>query len=537
MTHTNYDVVIAGGGLAGLSLARQLAQANQDLQILVLEKSRHPLAPAAVKVGESTVEIGAHYFTEMLNLQQHIDDAHLPKYGLRFYYKDLSQPTLADGTELGLTRRFPTPSYQLERGTLENFLAKTLADQRVDFLDRASIRHIDIAPTSGPHHISYQHAGSEHQVTCRWFVDATGRRQLLKRNLGTSQDVAHSMNAVWFRIDERLKVDDFEDLYPLPGPITIRWISTNHLMGAGYWVWLIPLAGGATSVGIVADPTFHPMSDINSFDKALAWLHRHQPTCGKVIEQHRDKLMDFLALKNFSYGCEQVFSADRWAMTGEAGVFADPFYSPGSDFIGMSNTLITEMILADRRKRPPNAMIQAYNDLYLNLFHNTLTVYRGQYAMFGNPIVMSAKVAWDYTVYWSFPALAFCQGRLGQLALDFTGSSVLTEMGALNLRMQKFFRKWHELYQPRPIKGMVDLAKFKLLDDLNAELNHDLDDDAFQAALQKNLERLRALSYEMIQTAAADYPEMSRYLMSDEPPAFNVQYADFHHALHHPICR
>ena len=31
-----------------------------------------------------------------------------------------------------------------------------------------------------------------------------------------------------------------------------RSFSTNHLMGEGYWVWLIRLASGATSVGIVA---------------------------------------------------------------------------------------------------------------------------------------------------------------------------------------------------------------------------------------------------------------------------------------------
>ena len=39
-----------------------------------------------------------------------------------------------------------------------------------------------------------------------------------------------------------------------------RWLSTNHLVGAGYWVWLIPLGSGATSVGIVTDETIHPQS-------------------------------------------------------------------------------------------------------------------------------------------------------------------------------------------------------------------------------------------------------------------------------------
>ena len=37
--------------------------------------------------------------------------------------------------------------------------------------------------------------------------------------------------------------------------------------------------------------------------------------------------------------CERVYSPQRWALTGEAGAFADPLYSPGSDFIGLGNRL------------------------------------------------------------------------------------------------------------------------------------------------------------------------------------------------------
>ncbi len=56
------DVVITGGGLAGLSLALQLKQRDPALAITVLERRAHPVREAAFKVGESTVEIGAHYF-------------------------------------------------------------------------------------------------------------------------------------------------------------------------------------------------------------------------------------------------------------------------------------------------------------------------------------------------------------------------------------------------------------------------------------------------------------------------------------------
>ena len=108
-------------------------------------------------------------------------------------------------------------------------------------------------------------------------------------------------------------------------------------MGAGYWVWLIPLGSGSTSVGIVADPALHPFHRLSRFDRAVDWLREFEPQCAEVVEAHRPQLEDFLALQHFAHGCDRVFSPDRWAMTGESGVFTDPFYSPGSDFIAIGN--------------------------------------------------------------------------------------------------------------------------------------------------------------------------------------------------------
>jgi len=67
-------------------------------------------------------------------------------------------------------------------------------------------------------------------------------------------------------------------------------------MGEGYWVWLIPLATGSTSVGIVADPRIHRLQDLNSFEKSMAWLRENEPECAESIEPHREKMQDFLAM-------------------------------------------------------------------------------------------------------------------------------------------------------------------------------------------------------------------------------------------------
>ena len=69
-------------------------------------------------------------------------------------------------------------------------------------------------------------------------------------------------------------------------PTGERWLSTNHLMGKGYWVWLIPLGSGSTSIGIVADDDLHPYARINRFERAMDWLREFEPQCAAVVEAH-----------------------------------------------------------------------------------------------------------------------------------------------------------------------------------------------------------------------------------------------------------
>src|SRR3546814_664107 len=85
-TRTDTDVTILGGGLAGLTLAIQLRRQDPALRVTVVERNAHPVREAAFKVGESTVEIGAHYFAHVLGLRDHLDRAQVRKFGFRFFF-------------------------------------------------------------------------------------------------------------------------------------------------------------------------------------------------------------------------------------------------------------------------------------------------------------------------------------------------------------------------------------------------------------------------------------------------------------------
>ena len=73
------------------------------------------------------------------------------------------------------------------------------------------------------------------------------------------------------------------------------------------------------------------------------------------------------------------------ALAGEAGRFLDPFYSPGSDFIAIGNTYITELVARDRAGLRLDAHTQVYEQIFRSFYDSTLALYVDQYDLFGDP--------------------------------------------------------------------------------------------------------------------------------------------------------
>lgn len=504
------DVAILGGGLAGLTLAIQLRQRNPGIAVTVVERRAHPVREAAFKVGESTVEIGGHYFSSVLGLREHLDAEQIRKFGFRFFFSEGCED-IARCTELGFSQPLPAASWQLDRGRFENFLGTHARDLGVDFRDGARVRAIELDAVDG-HRIGVECDGEERTLHARWVVDASGRAGLLKRKLGLAESNGHDINAAWWRVDGVVDPNAWCDDPQWLGRCTPpdRWRSTNHMCGPGYWVWLIPLASGAHSLGIVCDAAMHPLETINSHDKAMAWLREHQPRVARALEAPRHALQDFMFLRDFSHGCKQVFSADRWALTGEAGVFLDPFYSPGSDFIAIGNGYICDLIGKDFAGRPFASHAMVYEQLFRSFYENTLTLYQGQYALFGDAQVMPVKIIWDYTFYWSLLAPLYFADRLTDLAMLGRLRPQFARATALNLSMQAMLRDWGGRNVAGPDMGarLLDQYAIGWFRELNRALSDALDDDAFHARMLANVERMQWLAAEILARARQAHPDI-----------------------------
>jgi flavin-dependent dehydrogenase len=421
---------------------------------MLIDKQTRPLVSGAHKVGESSIEAGTHYLMHTLKLRDYLERVHKFKCGLRFFTKKGTVP-IDKRTETG-SPDFPAiPAMQLDRGVLENDLRQMCVDMDIELLEGALIKDIRLSDNGDYHEIEAQDADRfPLTVRARWVIDATGRRRMLSKKLGLAREVTHKASACWWRLPGKW---DITEAVQSPAGATQwrerelgpRWYSTNHFLGNGYWVWVIPVASH-TSIGIVADENIHPISQRASIEKARQWMEQHEPHLAAWMKDADPD--DFLALKNFAYTSENFYSENRWACVGEAAMFADPYYSTGTDLIALQNNVVTRMILRDKAGTLTKETVRNYEALVAEFYRGILAIYDGQYGVFGTEFVHFHKTMWDYDyITGAMGKLGFAPHVLDEVESLPALTDMMRKWSDLNIRVQKLLRDWAALVPEKAI--------------------------------------------------------------------------------------
>ncbi|MCB9596124.1 MAG: tryptophan 7-halogenase [Sandaracinaceae bacterium] len=383
------DVAILGGGLSGNLLARQLRREAPDASVMIVEQS----GDRRWKVGESTVEIAAHYLVAKLGLSTYLYDQHLPKNGLRFFFDtERKDGELTRLSELGTDRPPPTPSFQLDRARFEQDLLQMNIADGVDVRVGAPARDVDL----DAHTFTLDGA----PVKARWIVDATGRASTIARLKDLRLPVDdHCMASVWGRYEG---VRDFDSIQDRPWRSRSRWVarslSTNHFLYPGYWIWFIPLGRGVTSVGLVGEKDVFRRG-IRTKDGFLEFLREHRAVASMIEDVEGLDLEGFTQL---SYATKRFFhGAERWALLGDAAAFPDPFYSPGSDFISLECEYVTDLVRRDLAGEDVADRARTYDAFMQFRFEATMLLYRDLYPCFGSYDLMRVKLNFDLGCYYN----------------------------------------------------------------------------------------------------------------------------------------
>ncbi|NER48413.1 MAG: FAD-dependent oxidoreductase, partial [Symploca sp. SIO1A3] len=379
----------------------------------------------------------------------------------------------SDRPSSGLSEFHLPNSYQIDRGKFENDLRQFNLEAGVKLLENCLVNEIELAVGLQQHHkIVYTQGEGEQKknklIKARWVVDAMGRRRFLQRKLGLDKPNNENFSAVWFRVEGSFNVSDFvpssEEKWHNRVPNKNRYYSTSHLCGQGYWIWIIPLSTDHTSIGIVARQDIHPLKKYYNYELACQWLQKNEPTLASYLQNKQPK--DFRKMPKYSYSSKQVFSFQRWACTGEAGIFPDPLYSPGIDNIGFGNSLTAQMIELDLEGKLTQEKVQDANQFYLTYNDGITFNVQNAYNCLGNGMVMATKFLWDVVSGWTFSGLMMFNYIFLAQELRLKVQQINGKFFPLSYRMQRLFRDWADQSLHRVNFEFIDYLSIPFIDEL-----------------------------------------------------------------------
>ncbi|HWQ91314.1 MAG TPA: NAD(P)/FAD-dependent oxidoreductase [Clostridia bacterium] len=395
-----FDVVIIGGALAGAATALLLLREQPRLKVLVVEKSGR----FGRRVGEATVEVSGYFLGRVLGLTQHLNESHLVKQGMRFWFYDEQAGSLPECSEIGGQYLARVPAYQVDRAVLDEEVLRRAVEAGALLWRPCAVTNVHLS-SGGEQVLEILREGQPERVRSRWVVDASGVAAMLARRHGWfRQNTVHPTTAVWARWTGVKDWDGAELAGKYPDWSAachgIRTTATNHLVGHGWWAWCIPLKGGDTSVGVVYDQRLVSFPEGGPLgDRLKAFLMRH-PAAREILEHARWHEGDVHWRKNLPYSSSTI-AGDGFALVGDAAGFIDPFYSPGMDWLSFTAFSSARLILAERAGQSLSPLLERHNRDFTRSYDRWFQgIYQDKYEYMGDFDLMRLSFLLDLGLYY-----------------------------------------------------------------------------------------------------------------------------------------
>lgn len=450
-----HDVIILGGALAGSAAGLLLQQRLPGLRTLILER-----APAHTrKVGEATVEVSAYFLGRVLGLTDHLTHHHLLKQGLRFWFANDRTASLADASEIGARYLVRLPSYQLDRAVLDEEVLRRAVAAGAELRRPATVRRVELQP-GGEQQVTYESDGQTMTARARWVIDASGFAAVLARQQGWWQvNEDHPTAAAWARWRGVADWDGPELARKFPAWADachgVRGTATNHLMGDGWWAWVIPLHGGEVSVGVVFDQRLVDWPKEGPLGQRLKdFLSRHP--VGRELLAQATWIEDDVHWRRPLAGLSRVLAGDGFVLVGDAAGFLDPFYSPGMDWLSYTVTRAVDLIAEQRAGTAVAPLAARYQaDFQLSYQRWFEALYRDKYEYLGDYELMRMAFLLDVGAYY----LAIVRQPFRRGPAAFHEPTFSTRYSGPAFRLIRFYnRRFAALARSRRARGVFGRA-------------------------------------------------------------------------------
>lgn len=434
-----HDVIIIGGAYSGACMGILIRRARPEARVLIIERS----AEFDRKVGESTSEVAACFLTRVLHLSKYMHHHHLTKQGLRMWFTTPENDCLTRCTEVGSYYQTRLPTFQIDRSLLDEHLLELAQKEGCELWRPARVEEISLAEQDGRARCITAKVGDETRAaTAKWIVDASGKAAVLARKLGHWRRLeSHPTNSIWarFRDVEDLDAHELAKLHPefARSVRCSRNLATNHLMGRGWWCWIIPLKNGDVSLGLTYDPRiFQPPGEGTIPERLLAHARRH-PVGKYLFENAKAVEHDSRAYSHLPYYSEQV-AGDGWAIVGDAAGFMDPLYSQGLDYCSHSVYTAHKLIVRSLAGGDVVAARVYFNEQfkqsYFRWYHS---LYDSKYEYLGEADLVHAAFLMDLACYFIGPVrLVYENPDMEFGAMPYQGAA-----GAIFARFMTFYNR------------------------------------------------------------------------------------------------
>lgn len=321
---SRYDVIVVGGGPAGAAAGAWLAQRGK--RVLIVERETFP----RFSVGESLLPHG-NDLLRLIGVWEKVEAAgFMTKRGAEFCSGDKSR-TLRFWFERNLGGEY-AHSFQVERAKFDAILLDHAKESGCEVLCPAKAVALETSATGV--RLSCALEDEKRVLEADWLLDCSGRSSFAGAQLRLRREETQST--------KRLAVyNHFRGVFrnggKAEGHITI-------VRGRDAWFWMIPLAGGVTSVGVVM-PTPRVGGLGVKFDARAAFYAALEAT-----PEARDRMAgaeevcDFRATVDYSWR-HTVFAQGRVILSGDAAGFVDPIFSSGVMLALKSSLRASELIV------------------------------------------------------------------------------------------------------------------------------------------------------------------------------------------------
>ena len=399
-TSDGYDVAIIGGALSGTATAILLLRENPSLRVIIIEKS----TAFSRRVGEATVEVSGYFLCRVLGLTQYLNESHLVKQGMRFWFFDEKTKSLPECSEIGGRYLSRVPAFQVDRSSLDEELLRRTKEMGATVLRPASVSKVALEE-GGQQVLEVRSGEQSSRISARWVVDASGVAAMLARQNGWWRaNEAHPTTAVWSRWTGVKDWDGYALSQKFPewsmACHGVRATATNHLVGKGWWAWIIPLKGGDVSIGVVFDQRLMEFPEEGALGQRLKDFLLQHPVGRELMADANWREGDVHWRKNLPY-YSTVFAGDGFALVGDAAGFLDPFYSPGMDWISYTSYTVAQLIAAQQKGEPLAAPLAKHNRDFATSYQRWFeALYQDKYEYMGEYDLMRLGFMLDLGFYY-----------------------------------------------------------------------------------------------------------------------------------------